>query len=635
MLSTFPRRGFLGRSAALLTSGSLLASPATPQGGPILRAISSWKSSPEVNYFFAFDAPKFYRNIDAELKAVSNAGFNALYLIYHPYRSEDGRPTPWQEDIPLNDPDFAGVPPPGPDARDAEARTFQRILAACQKHRLKTMFNVGCWTPQKWFRQHPDAVSKLPDNTVQYDEIFQRSFGKNILTPCFRSPRFLSHTEAVVRGWLSQYRGSALFEAVLPRVRVTHRFEVRLDEGGVPLFYIHQDTIDRDWCHCSTCQAAFRASLEERYGSIGRVNRELDTNFSSFGDITLPLSPHVPGRERFRAVDPVRDPGKQRLWYEGARFWSQGIARWRTRIVRAVRESYPDGEVMMISKYPLGAFLTDYPMIAREGKFFLMDSYPMESGREWNLLRYFFDIEVYHSAAEQQGQALVAHLQAYDNRLPNKVTRAPSPEEYRQQQIGLIGRRVGAAVTFAFEHEVQLSPGGKPGSYVPDPMKLVGEWHRSLGGVEEAFRGAERYRGGVSVKYHPLANCNPRGAREALARYRYWKDRGVPVRIVWDEKQAGESVPDAFEFEVLGKGPRDVDLVVCEKSPDYLVCLTHLRPERRTVRLRVQLAGQDMRRWTIVPVFGAPIRAERAGDASIYTAEFGPFASAVGRLTRR
>ncbi|MCL5742765.1 MAG: beta-galactosidase, partial [Acidobacteria bacterium] len=323
------RRRFLEQSAAALASGGLLASSAAPEQGPLLRAISSYMSCPDVGYFFAFDSVKFYRNIDRDMKAVRDAGFNVLYLLYMPYRSEDGQPTPWQEDIPLNDPDFASVPPPGPEAAGDEAETFRRILAACRKHGLKTMFNVGCWTPQKWLRENSDAISKFPGDSPQYDRIFEKNFGgKHILTPCFRSPKFLGHTEAVVRAWLRQYRGSSAFEAVLPRVRATDRFEIRLDDQGVPLFYIHQDTIDRNWCHCSTCQVAFRTHLRQRYGSIGRVNSALRTGFASFDEAAIPLSPFVPERHRFKAIDPVADPGKKQLWYEAACFWSSGIAGW-------------------------------------------------------------------------------------------------------------------------------------------------------------------------------------------------------------------------------------------------------------------------------------------------------------------
>lgn len=283
----------------------------------------------------------------------------------------------------------------------------------------------------------------------------------------------------------------------------------------------------------------------------------------------------------------------------------------------------------MISKYPLGAFLTDYPLIARDGKLFLMDSYPMESGRQWNLLRYFFDIEVYQSAAEQQGQALVAHLQAFDNRLPNKITRAPSPEEYRQQHIGLIARRVGATVTFSFEHAAQLSPAGVPGSYAPDPMEIVRQWHGTIESIEQAHRGMARYRGGVVVRYNPLANCNPKGALEAFTRYKYWKDRGVPVWVQWEERQPGETVPDAFEFRVEGDAPHDIDLAVCEGNPGYLVSLTNLRSSPRETRLRIRLKDQDMGRWKTRPILGLPIREERSGGGLICRTDLGPLASAV------
>jgi len=640
------RRRFLGQSATLLAPGGLFAWNAAckrgseadkrPADGPLLRAISSWKSSPDVGYFFAFDAVKFYANVESEMKAVREAGFNTLYLLYHPYRSEDGRPTPWQDNIPLNDPDFAPVQPPGQGAREAEERTFRQILAACEKHGLKTMFNVGCWSPQKWFRENPDAISKLPDGSPQYDRIFLKSFGgKRILTPCFRSERFRSYTETVTRGWLRQYRGTKDFEAVLPRVRVTDRFDVRLDPGGFSLFYIHQDTIDRDWCHCRVCQDGFRDYLLKRFGSIGGVNAELRTKFASAGDITIPLSPYVAGRSRFHVIDPVGDPTKQRLWYEAALFWTESIAGWRSRLIGAVREFYPDAEVVMISKYPVSPFLTDYPRIARNGKLFLMDSYPMESALQWNLLRYFFDIEVYQSGAEQQGQALVAHLQAYDNRLPNHVNRAPSPEEYRQQHIGLLARRVGATVTFAFEHAAQLSPGGVEGRYLPDAMQIVGAWHKTLQPVEEAYRGTMRYRGGVVVRYNPLENCNPKGAQSALERYKFWKNCGVPVSVAYDEKQAGETTPEAFEFEVEGDGPRDTDLVVSEKGEGYMVSVTNLRPSRREVRTRVRLKGEDMKRWNPRPVYGQVAIAGQSSDMLSCQTILGPLGSAVFQLSRR
>jgi hypothetical protein len=609
------RRQFLAQSAAL---AAVPGAARKSEDRPMLRAISSWKaSSPDVAYFFAFDSVDFYRNIEPEMRAASDAGFNTLYLIYHPYRSEDGGATPWQEHIPLNDPDFASAPPVRPGDREAEERTFRNILAACRKHRMKVMFDVGCWAPQKWYRENPEAASKLPDDTPQYDRIFEKSWGRRILAPCFRSRRFLAYSETVIRKWLQQYRKSLAFEDVLARVAITNRFEIRLDPQGAPAFFIHQDTIDRDWCHCSQCRIAFRDYLHRRFGDVAAINSQLLTDFASLEQVAIPLSPNALNRRRFAAQDALADPRHQRLWYEAARFWSEGIAAWRARLVASVREFYPNGEVLMISKYPMTPLLTDYPLIARDGKMFLMDSYPMETSQTWNLLRYFFEIEVYQSAAEQQGQALMAHLQAYENKLRNRPSRAPSPEEFRQQHVGLIARRVGATVTFTFDHKTQLSPGGRSGEYVPDAMRVNGQWNKQVEAIEQAYSGATRYRDGVVVRYNPLATCNPKGAAQAIARYRYWKNRGVPVSVLWDEKSAAETVPESFEFTLAAGSVGEMDLVVSRKDSGYVLALTNLAARSRDATVRVRLKGEDMSRWRARPVWGPPVAVSQSGDGEL------------------
>ena len=599
---------------------------------PVLRAASSFISSnPSIRYFFAFDPVKFYRNVDAEMKALKAAGFNTLYVLYNPYRSEDGRPTPWQDDIPLNDPDFKGVAAPTAAQLEAEDRMFANILAACRKSGMKAMFNAACWTPQKWLRENPSAISRFPDGSPQYDEIFER-FGCSIFTPCFRSTRFFEYTERTLRGWVARYAKSADFQAVLLRARVSDRYEIRLDDAGFPVFYIHQDTIDRNWCHCAVCQSAFRKELLARYGSLERLNRELGTSFGAPEQIAIPLSPNVRKPERFTATALHDDPTKQRLWYEAAEFWSRSIEGWRERIVATVRAQLPSAEVLMISKYPLGAFLTDYPLIARKGKLFLMDSYPMESELNWSLLRYFFDIEVYQSAAEQQGQALFAHVQAYHNKLRNRPSRAPSEEEYRQQHVGLIARRVGAQMTFVFDHAAQIGDAKQREEDRADSMAVVSAWHQKLPKIEEEFRGAVPYMRGVIVRYNPLANCNPKGALAAFRRYRYWKERGVPVRVQWDEKSAAETVPESFEFQLDGAGPHRVDLVVCECAGGYRVVLTNLMATEQTVKLRVRLTGQAMERWKARPIHGPAIDVKSDGNALLCAATLGPFAATVFSL---
>jgi hypothetical protein len=595
-----------------------------------LRALASYIStSPEVRYFFAFDPVKFYRNIDEEMRAAKQAGFNTLYVLYNPYRSEDGQPTPWQEDIPFDDPDFASAAAPMLAERDAEARMFRNILAACRKHGMKFMFNVGCWTPQKWFHENMGAVSCLPDGSPQYDTFFERSFQLKVLTPCFRSPRFLSYTETILRAWLAQYGSSLDFQGALARGRIINQVEIHLDDGGFPIFFIHQDTVDRNWCHCARCRHAFCAQLLERYGSLNHLNQELHTSFRSPEEITIPLSPNIPGSPL------ATSPDAQRLWYEAAEFWSTSIEGWRARIVRTIREVYPDAEVAMISKYTRSPFLTDYPLIARRGKLFLMDSYPMEGGQVWNLPRYFFDIEVYQSAAEQQGQALIAHLQAYHNRMRGITNRAPSPEEFRQQHIGLIARRVGATVTFAFDHVVQLSSSEDSKTDLPNSMEIAAAWHKTVTVIENAYHGARPYRGGVTMHYNPLASCNPKGAIDALARYRYWKDRGVPVRVVWDEASATESVPETFEFKLEGSDVEAVDMVICETDAGYLVSLIDIRANaRRELSLCVQLRGENMSGWSTRSVYGPVIKTTGSADALLCKCALNTQGAAVFALIR-
>ena len=93
-------------------------------------------------------------------------------MMYNPYRGEDGQVVCWQEDLPENDPDFSVVARLTAEDHQAEVDCFRRVLAACRRHRVKILFNVGCWSPQTWFRKHPEAASRLPDDRLQFDEIF-------------------------------------------------------------------------------------------------------------------------------------------------------------------------------------------------------------------------------------------------------------------------------------------------------------------------------------------------------------------------------------------------------------------------------------------------------------------------------
>jgi len=615
--SHLSRRRFLERSLAVCGAVHVLGGAATAGDGSSQTARQEQSSSgdehesPPLRAIFAipsdlwthpyWPAMNWLKFKESDLAWAREAGFNAVYTMYNPYRSEEGA-VPWQEDIPPSDPNFAAVARLTAEDRAASEQAFQQYLAACRRQNLQIMFNAGWWATQAWFRTHLDAISRFPDGSPQYDAPFLRQRQPVAsYSPCFRSETFRRHAQDSVRAWLRQYRGNADFAAVLCRCRVADLFDIRLDRQGFPLFIMHQDTVDRNWCHCPVCRSALRRRLEERYQTIEAANRELGTRFAAFSEVTIPVSLDVAHRERFAAIDLFKDPERyRRLWYETACSWSEGIAGWRAGIVRTIREFYPRGEVMTISKYPHGAFLTHFPLIARGNKVFSMDSYPMEGGRTWELLRWLFEIEIYQSAAAQQGQALVAQLQGFNNMdWGGHASRGPWPAEFSQQHAAMLSRGVGGTVTAGFDHRVQLTPAGmQQGLLVDDSVTaLVHRQNARMADIERASRGTLPYRGGVVLRYNPLAACDRQGAGPLFARYKYWKDRGLPVSVVWDEKRTDETVPESFEFALEGSDTRDTDLAIRSGKSSYVVTLINLRNAPRDFRLRVRLKGQEMARY--------------------------------------
>jgi hypothetical protein len=171
---------------------------------------------------------------------------------------------------------------------------------------------------------------------------------------------------------------------------------------------------------------------------------------------------------------------------------------------------------------------------------------------------------------------------------------------------------VAGTVTAAYDHRVQLTPvGNDEGFLASDAItELVKQQHAMLDRVERVIHGSAPYRRGVVLRYNPLATCNPKGATALLARYKYWKDRGLPVSVVWDDERTEETVPDRFEF-ALEDDTKDIDLSIRCRSSGYFVTLINLRNSPRHVRLRVRIQDQDMDRY----------ETSRLGDNSLVTAE--------------
>jgi hypothetical protein len=163
--------------------------------------------------------------------------------------------------------------------------------------------------------------------------------------------------------------------------------------------------------------------------------------------------------------------------------------------------------------------------------------------------------------------------------------------------------------------------------------ELVKQQHARLERVERLCRGTAPYRGGVVLRYNPLATCNPAGAGPLLARYKFWKDRGLPVSVVWDEQRADETVPEQFEFALEGDDTRDTDLAIRSGDGSHVATLTNLRNTSRDLRLRVRLRGQDMGRYEAHRIDEiAPVTVERSAGNLTCSIHLPPLACAVVRL---
>ena len=185
---------------------------------------------------------------------------------------------------------------------------------------------------------------------------------------------------------------------------------------------------------------------------------------------------------------------------------------------------------MTISKYPKGHLLTDYPRVDRGGKVFLMDSYPMEGGRHWEFHRWLCDLEVYQSAAETQGQAIVAHLQAFDNTSwlahSGETCRAPWPEEFCQQHVAMIARGIGGTMTWGFDHVASLCPSGKDTGLLPQDVvnEIIKRQHASPRELKRPRTERRHIEKGCCSATIPR-RCAIRGAAAVYERYAFWKTR--------------------------------------------------------------------------------------------------------------
>jgi|GEM_PF-5598932 len=132
------------------------------------RIIASCPDTPTRKYLFATDPSPAYVDFDETCERLVQQGYNTLYFLFNPYRSPEGA-VACEEDLTPEEPDFDRALKVGPAERQRDEALFTRILASLRKHRLKVIHNAGVWTPQTWFRAHPESISRFPDQAPQYD----------------------------------------------------------------------------------------------------------------------------------------------------------------------------------------------------------------------------------------------------------------------------------------------------------------------------------------------------------------------------------------------------------------------------------------------------------------------------------
>lgn len=247
----------------------------------------------------------------------------------------------------------------------------------------------------------------------------------------------------------------------------------------------------------------------------------------------------------------------------------------------------------------------------------------------WNMLRYLFDIEIYQSAAENAGQALMVHAQAFDNPRPGHISRPPTASEYLQQFVGCMARGAAAVVDLAMNHAIDLHDGKI--SLLPDREvdNTARRRQALISKLEQINNNTQCYRKGIMLRYHLPSLCGtdapksesqngypgyrPNRAEHLLDEYRAWKQRGVPVCVVWDEQRSGPIIPDQFEFYLEGSDTSDYDLFIRTGYNRYIVSLINLRSESRNAEMAILLDGQIMSDWQVGAMIGEDVESFLSG----------------------
>ncbi len=365
-----------------------------------------------------FQPGRLATQIRDDLEKIRKMGFNTVYL-FDITRHPDLGTTYSQLWYPEHAPETMEPLSFDPRLQDEIERGFASVFRLARNEALKVILAICYNIPPQWLWSNLDAAKRRSDGSLHYTVYYHE---------CFRSEKVRRYTRGRLKQLFDKYGEDHEFHDALARFSIMGN-DACLDEGGQPIFVIHNDTVDRGFCYCETCRRAWGNEFLPRiYRDIDRFNATHNTGYTSFEKVPLPA-----------------DRGNERLWYELSQFFTEGLMGWMRVVKSVVDEHMPGALLSIVMKYPRSSWATEYPDWVQVSKLcdvLFMDPYPMESGDRWNIAGYAFDFETYRSISLITGKPIMCQFQlasSYSD-YDMKAVRSPTVKEVLQQFYVAIGR---------------------------------------------------------------------------------------------------------------------------------------------------------------------------------------------------
>jgi beta-galactosidase len=228
-------------------------------------------------------------------------------VAYYPeYWSEER----WEEDAQLmakadfNVVKLAGLPltkiEPKPGALNVE--WLDRVITLLASHGMKIVLEVPNATTSLWLRS-------LDGSLEQLDQVGNHRASVQHQKCCANHPGYQEQSRRIVELMADHYHGN-------PEVI---GWQISNEFGGL--------------CYCETCRRDFRVWLEERYGSIDKLNqgwgtKYLDYEYGDWSEILI--------------LNGESDPVNPGMTLDFARFTSDSIIRYQTTLIEVLRTKCPN-----------------------------------------------------------------------------------------------------------------------------------------------------------------------------------------------------------------------------------------------------------------------------------------------------